>query len=158
MKSARMVGIVVALAAAALGGRAEAQVKWVPVPAAGVQIEAPADTTVTELFEGTANVSGKGFSVNVSKGSAAMGYEFALSEAESSPMGAGKIKAFTKKEKRPDGGWALEWTYAVGQGDLFGVSYRVMVGGQPVDCKTTRTESAEQAGRVAKACAGLKKL
>lgn len=136
-----------------------AQFKFMPVPQLGVQIEAPADAAITELFEGSVNIAASGFSLNLTKSSASMGYDMAVSDAESSTFGAGKIKAFTKKEKRPDGGWALEWTYTMpGQNsDLFGVLYRVIIGGTHFDCKSSRVDSAEGAARVAKSCAGIKK-
>lgn len=147
------------------GGAPPAAPAWLKVEKLGVQLEAPGDAKAEpgagDSFMIQSN-SASDCTVMLSKETPDMmdSYDKVSGQIKEAKMGNGKLKTMKKEEKSEDGSWKLEWeaeNTMEPTKTTYGVDYRVMIDGAAYSC-TRRTQTAEGAACVAKACASVKKI
>lgn len=140
-------------------------VAWIKVDKLGVQLEAPGDAKANpgagESFMIQSD-SATDCTIMLGKESPDMmeSFDKVLGQIKEGKMGHGKLKAVKKEEKGADGGWKIEWEEESSMEPgktLHGVDHRVMIDGAAYGC-ARKTDSAEGAACVAKACSSLKKI
>jgi hypothetical protein len=147
------------------GGKAPVAPAFLKVEKLGVQLEVPGDAKAEpgagDSFMITSN-SAPDCTVMLGKENpdAMESYDSLLKHIKEGTPGFGKLKAMKKEEKGADGSYKLEYE---SEDDMepgksvYGVDYRVAVDGALYGC-ARRTDTAEGAACVAKACASLKKI
>ncbi|MCC6623678.1 MAG: hypothetical protein IT385_20640 [Deltaproteobacteria bacterium] len=156
--------------AAAGGGGGEAPaakpaaLAFIPVPALGVQLELPGDAKPEQGAGDSFMIMSSSapdcvVMLSKNKPEASNKFETVVGWIKEGKMGHGKLKAMSKEEQSPDGGWKLEWESEgkIGSKNQYGVDYRVVIDGMFFDC-SRKTRTVEGRDCVAKACGSLKKI
>jgi len=124
------------------------------LPALGLTIDLPADSSVNEML-GSFMVQGGGTVVSVSEVKADNTAAAKTFEDAKKAMGDYSPKKTTKEEKTADG-WNIQFQNDGGMGANYFVWVRRTIDGKQIQCETTAS-STEQADKAAAACASLKK-